>query len=251
MLYNETVVNRHCPGYNPYIFGYEECRPGWAFGPAVRPYWLLHYVISGKGIFERDGRRYTIRKGEIFVIPPFVETYYEADAEDPWYYTWVGFQADESLTAVLEHPVIRCPGAGHIFEDMRRCREMENGRSSFLCSRIWELCALLQEADTGVPGHIEKALSVMHAEYTTGINVTVIAARLGLDRSYFSTLFKKETGVSPIAYLTELRLKKAAELIADYGESPTTAAISVGYPDYCHFSKAFKKRFGCSPRQYK
>ncbi len=251
MLYNEIVVNRHYPGYNPYIFGYEECRPNWAFGPAVRSYWLLHYVISGKGIFEREGKRHTVRKGDIFVIPPFVETYYQADAEDPWYYTWIGFRADETLTAVFDKPVIRCPGAGKIFEDMKQCREMENGRSAFLSSRIWELHALLQDASDSIPSHVEKALSIMRAEYTTGINVNAIAARLRLDRSYFSTLFKKEVGVSPIAYLSELRLKKAAELIADYGQSPTTAAISVGYPDYCHFSKAFKQRFGCSPRHYK
>jgi ABC-2 type transport system ATP-binding protein len=45
-------------------------------------------------------------------------------------------------------------------------------------------------------------------------------------------------------------LEKAAELLTVYGQSPSTAGISVGYPDLYHFSKIFKKHFGVSPREY-
>ena len=46
------------------------------------------------------------------------------------------------------------------------------------------------------------------------------------------------------------KAEKAAELLTVYGQSPSTAGISVGYPDLYHFSKIFKKHFGVSPREY-
>jgi AraC-like DNA-binding protein len=245
------VINEGYPGINPVQFGCQSCPSGHFFGPAVRPHWLLHYVVSGKGVFVRDGVTHRIEKSELFVIRPFEETYYEADVNDPWSYIWVGFTGDGLLDNVFDKPVISIPGAGKIFQDMRRCFELENGRSAFLTSRIWELVARIQDLGSVKTGHIDKALSFMHSEYANGITVGTVARHLSLDRTYFSTLFKSETGVSPVDYLTDLKLSKAAELMSVYGRSPTTAALSVGYPDYCHFSRAFKKRFGVSPRAYR
>lgn len=250
MDFTEIIVKRSEADVDPVTFGREECAPSKGFGPAVRTHWLLHYIVRGKGRFRRDGVTYAVKAGEIFSIPPFVETYYEADTEDPWEYIWIGFTASGQCKSLLAPPIIRCAGIGPVFEDMCRCREMENGKYAFLRSKIWELVAFLQEADHHAAGHIDKALSLMHAEYTDGINVAAVAARLNLERSYFSTLFKRTVGVSPVDYLTTLRLDKAAELLGR-GETPSTAAVSVGYADYCHFSKAFKHRFGCSPRSYR
>ena len=90
----------------------------------------------------------------------------------------------------------------------------------------------------------------MNSEYVNGITVQQVADRLNLDRSYFYSIFKAQMGVSPQKYLINLRLERAAELLTVYGESPSTAGISVGYPDLYHFSKIFKQHFGVSPRKY-
>ena len=247
----EIVINECYPGINPVQFGWQSCPPGHFFGPAVRTHWLLHYVVSGSGIFVRDSVTYNLKKGDIFVIRPFEKTYYEADVTDPWCYIWVGFTADSLVDDVFDSPVITLPSAGKIFQDMRRCSELENGRSAFLTSRIWELVARVLDLGSVKSGHVDKALSFMHSEYANGITVTSVANYLNLDRTYFSTLFKSETGVSPVDYLSDLRLNKAAELMSVYGRSPTTAALSSGYADYCHFSRAFKKHFGISPKRYR
>ena len=98
--------------------------------------------------------------------------------------------------------------------------------------------------------YIKKALNCMNSEYVNGITVQQVADRLNLDRSYFYSIFKAQMGVSPQKYLINLRLERAAELLTVYGESPSTAGISVGYPDLYHFSKIFKQHFGVSPRKY-
>lgn len=72
----EWIVNEHLPGLNPVQFGSERCAPSHAFGPAVRTHWLLHYVISGQGRFTREGETHPVHAGNIFVIPPYLETYY-------------------------------------------------------------------------------------------------------------------------------------------------------------------------------
>ena len=127
---------------------------------------------------------------------------------------------------------------------------MQNGKSAFLASRIWELLALILEEGKKDSDYIEKALHCMRAEYMTELTVAGLAERLNLDRCYFSTLFTKQVGTSPSQYLMNLRLEKALELMLQHNQSPSVAAASVGYTDIYNFSKMFKKKYGCSPRQY-
>ena len=134
MTVSEMIINTHYDGLNPVQLGYEKCSPHHSYGPAVRTHWLLHYVVYGFGKFERDGVTWSVNPGDIFVIPPYEETYYEADRQKPWRYILIGFHAKESLTSVFDQPVIRCHGVGNIFEDMLRCDKMENGRSALLSS---------------------------------------------------------------------------------------------------------------------
>jgi len=251
MMHSEIVINKGYAGIDPMQFGYEDCAPLHSYGPAVRQHWLLHYIVSGRGVFVREGVTHHLQPGDIFVIPPYLETFYQADEQDPWRYIWVGFYADEKTAAVFSEPVIRVRGAGSIFEDMRRCRNMESGKSAFLGSRVWELAALIMEAGSSEVGYIEKALNLIGSEYMNDLSVGLIAARLNLDRSYFTTLFTQKVGQSPGKYLLNLRLEKAAELMTVYGESPTTAAMSVGYNDLYHFSRAFKNKYGEPPREYR
>lgn len=76
--------------------GYEECEPGHSFGPAVKSHYVLHYVLSGKGVFRLNNQLYSISKGEAFLIPPDVRAYYAADNDDPWVYLWVGFDGEQA-----------------------------------------------------------------------------------------------------------------------------------------------------------
>ena len=50
------LVNRHWHDINPVDCGWEACAPGHSFGPAARFYWLLHYVIQGRGAFTAGGK---------------------------------------------------------------------------------------------------------------------------------------------------------------------------------------------------
>ncbi len=247
---HEVIVNKGYNDINPVQFGYETCESSQCFGPALRTHWLLHYVVSGKGCFRIEDREYTVTEGNIFVIPPFVETYYEADKDNPWEYIWIGFTKDEKINVDFED-VMYLPYSHHIFESMKKCSTMQTGRTEFLCGKIWQLISLVYDKQSEMVDYIEKALNIIKAEYMSNISVQGIADRIGLERTYFSNLFKMRIGLSPKQFLLKTRMEQAAVFLRDYGYSVSLTALSVGYSDVYTFSKMFKKYFGISPSIFK
>ena len=55
---------------NPLLCGYESCTEGYSFGPDSREYFLIHYIVSGKGTFRSKKRTYSLAEGNIFIIKP-------------------------------------------------------------------------------------------------------------------------------------------------------------------------------------
>ena len=254
-LKNFLVQNLKFKDINPLVCGYHICTPSHGFGPAVREYYLLHYVISGKGVFQADNKQYEIEAGECFIIKPNEFTYYEADSVNPWHYIWVGFECRVPLPSSFSQRVVTSRKLGTIFNRFHELAALQSGREAFICARIWEIFSELdcpEEADGDKSKiYVEQAISCIENEYMTPLYVDEIAKRLNLNRSYFSMLFKQHTGTSPQEYLLDFRLKKAAKLIVDGDYSVTQAALSTGYSDVFNFSKMFKKKFGCSPLNYK
>lgn len=247
LKYEEIIIKKDYRDLNPNHFGYENCAKSHHYGPAIRTTWFLHYIISGSGIFRIDGKEYHLSKGWMFVIPPYVETYYEADANDPWEYTWVGFRSEKLPMALPD--VIYCPGVSRVFEDMKNAKNIGNGRTEFLCAKLWELFSVLMENIDTKDDYVELALGIIHSDYMLKINVSKIAERLNLDRTYFSTLFRKRMGVSPKQYLQSYRMEQALPLLR-VGLSVTKTAQAVGYDDIYTFSKMFKQHFGVSPTHH-
>ncbi len=99
--------------------------------------------------------------------------------------------------------------------------------------------------------HIEKAIKYIKENYTTQIRVTDIANELYTSVNYLDNIFKEKLGVSPYAYITELRMSLAKSLLLDRKQSITQISCAVGYGDYTQFSTAFKKRYGLSPNKYR
>lgn len=83
------------------------------------------------------------------------------------------------------------------------------------------------------------------------LSLDTVCSALGVSNSYFSSVFKKETGKSFVTYLTDYRMENAAALILETNEKSYKIAEQVGYLDANYFSYVFKKTFGMSPSKYR
>ena len=107
-----------------------------------------------------------------------------------------------------------------------------------------------RERENKAKGIIEEAKQKIQEEFgDPDIGLEKIAAEVGLTQTYFSSLFKKETGMSFVEYLTDTRMKEAMRLLKETSEKIYVVAQKVGYLESGYFSHVFKKKYGMSPIQ--
>ena len=233
-----------------------------SFGPASKPHYLIHYVLSGKGIFRFHDKEYRLEKGYGFLIQPNELAFYQADEEEPWSYLWVGFggsRAEEYLTAMglsARHSdqelytIVRDMMEHNTFgvaDDLRR-----NGQLGVFLSVLAESAGVVarDEEDKGNQ-YVKKAVSFIQSNYCNPIKVTDVADYVCINRSYLYTLFQNYLGMSPQQFLTTFRITKARELLDSTSYPIESIALSCGYSDALVFTKAFHAMKGISPSQYR
>ncbi len=253
-----NIVNRTYHDINPINCGNEMCAPSHSYGPAVREYWLLHFVVSGNGVFRTQRGSYSLSENEIFIIKPYEVTYYEADKDEPWEYIWIGFTSNiEMPELLLQNDTAYAPYLKNCFQDVKKIVKYgkDNAYADFLCSKAWEIVARTRSLESKVDKpsaerYVKDALDIMKAEFHRGISVNEIAELLHLNRSYFSTVFYSVMKVSAKDYLMKLKMERAGEMLRSKQYTVSIVAISVGFSDISTFSRSFKAYFGISPKDY-
>lgn len=98
---------------------------------------------------------------------------------------------------------------------------------------------------------LKKAISVVENNIRDPqFGVEKMAMEMGMSRTNMHRKIKSITGFPPSELIRSIRLRKAAKLILNKVDSVSQIAILVGFDDYSHFSKTFKKHFGVSPSSY-
>ena len=235
-----------------YQYGWEQCEPLHSYGPSVRNHYLFHYILSGRGSLLSAGedskdRRYELAAGQGFLICPGQVNTYSATKDDPWKYVWLefdGLRAGEFLTSAgldLAQPIYspRDSALGELMRD-EMLYITDHAEASPL-HLIGHLCLF----------YIQEAVTFMEQNYQRNLTVEEIAGVCRLNRSYFSKLFRDNLGCPPQEFLIRLRLAKAVELMKTTSSSIGDISALCGYPNQLHFSRAFKKRYGISPREWR
>ena len=239
-------------GLAPLNFGWEACAPGHQFGPAVRHYHLLHYVLEGEGTFLKGGATYRVEAGDLFVIRPEEVTTYRASAARPWQYVWLGFQAGET-PHFLQAPVIRQPPVRKLFESLlEQCQyEHQDGRVfALLYDVLWRLSQDAPPPASRQEPYAAYAKAYLETSYMQPVSIQKLADTLHIDRRYLTVLFREAYGEPPQAYLMRLRLAQAREFLGQ-GYGVTEAATLAGFSDLYNFSRQYKRQFGASPSRQK
>jgi AraC-like DNA-binding protein len=245
--------------------GTYKCPPGYGYGPSIRSCDIIHYVRSGRGHLVLDGREYDIGPNQAFLIPANVIAYYEADEADPWSYLWLHtggprFQEVLYLTGLgTNQPIFTPTGDPQEFERIFEEIAGHQTQEYYCIGKMYELYDyMISHSQTKVERntnmqleYVREAIKIIQCKYPEPIKISDIASVCGLDRSYLSRLFKDATGWSIQGYLVAYRMKMAAQLMKDSSNSIQYISLAVGYTDIFTFSKAFKKYYGVSPREYR
>ncbi len=252
--------------------GSEHCKPLHRFGPNKRSSYVLHIVKDGKGTLEISNKIYNLKKGDAFLIFPGTEAWYEADFNDPWVYTWVGFtglKSDECTNKAgfyKDLPVrkVECIDQlvsyiNEMLEAHQLTYENELKRSALL---MLFFSSLIKDYKQNISNknstytypwtvYVKHAMDYLSSNYSQNIKINELADYIGVNRSYLTICFKKEFGCSPKEFLMDIRTKKAKSLLKFTDMQIKEVAESVGYIDQLAFSKAFKKQIGMSPSDYR
>jgi AraC-like DNA-binding protein len=242
-MHDIVIVNRGLQDLNPRILGYERCRAGKSFGPAVRSYTLIHYVTDGKGRVYKDSGNYEVHAGEAFLILPGEVVTYAADQEDPWSYQWIGFDGELAKSFASLPPVFSLSAT---FTQKMLETEGRDQREYRIAAALFEMYAALFGEQKTECDYVRRVKDHIRAVYMQELRVEEIARSMNLDRRYLSRYFKEKTGQTVQEYLISVRMEEAQKMLLQ-GRSVAEAALLSGYQDPFHFSKMFKRRFGISP----
>ena len=246
--------------------GRSDTMPGHRFGPAVRPYYLIHYILAGQGRFRAGGVTYQLHTGQGFLISPNQQTDYQADEIAPWSYVWLGFTGPAAADLVARlpfanraHPTFSARPAGALATCVNRILALPATLAGELegLSQLFRFLILLSSASPlprptqrATNPYVERALEHLRLHPAT-ISATQLAAVVGLDRSYFSALFKEATGMASEAYLRTFRLTRARHLLESTRLSVEQVARECGYRQANSLARSFRRTYGLSPTAFR
>jgi AraC family transcriptional regulator len=100
-------------------------------------------------------------------------------------------------------------------------------------------------------GYANDAKILLQQRFREGLRLDDIARSLYVSPYHLCRLFREETGVPIHGYLNRLRLREALERIAEGKADLSELAAGLGFSSHSHFTAAFRKEFGISPREVK
>lgn len=192
--------------------GYAQCRPRHSFGPAVRPNYIIHYILEGKGSYSLGGTRFELEAGQGFLIEPGVQTFYQADQGEPWTYLWVGFDGERAAEYLRgmglgENRLIYQSSRGErlkeIVREMLRHNTYTTANQFVLEGLLYCFFgALSEDLDVmsareagGGSLYVRKAVEFIQDNFCNPIRIIDIADYVCINRSYhFLKLLRRKTG---------------------------------------------------------
>lgn len=109
----------------------------------------------------------------------------------------------------------------------------------------------LHRGSATIPAHLHRVHQLLDDDYAADWSLARLAAEAGCSPQHLGRGFRAAFGLSPMAYLSRVRMQHARWLLADGRRSIAEIGAAVGVPDRFGFSRSFKRCFGCSPREWR
>ena len=230
-----------------------------------RPDFYLLYVTDGELQVTFSDSEIILKSGMCIFYYPNQKYSYRFDGNGVNSYYWVHLTGNavesilkrfgffnESVYNIGVHSKVM-----DLFHDMASefiCREKDFAFSAatyllriFVLIRRYET----QDLTSVYANKIKASLEILHTKYDTPITIEDLAELEQLSPSRYRTIFHVVTGTSPKQYLTDIRMRRASDLLRQSKLPIQQIGKMVGYDDILYFYRIFKKHMGISPAQYR
>lgn len=209
-----------------------------------------------------EGKQFRIKAGDCYVIMPNTPVYYISSrhcvrSELTCFAKGLEVKTALIMSGITKESPFAPPDAFPIVcEAIQKMIKIDSDHSAsadyLRTAELYKIFAALVKSNrkTETTSIISKAVSIIESKCGEDISVDYLAKQVGLERSYFSVLFRKNMGVSPHAYLNSIRVKRACTLMLNTDLSLSEIASQLGM-DPTGFSRMFKREMGISPSEYK
>lgn len=236
--------------------------------PILSAHYTIHYVNSGTGSVQIGNASYPVQPNSVFVVFPNQVRQILADSSEALHIDWVELDGSAVLPALTRlnlaanHPILPLAPTALPCKTEECFRELlgsDPRNREYQIGLCWMILGALstEAAEKKVPRSVNQrkqyvcqAIELIERSYMQDITVEDIADYCRLNRSYLGKLFRGETGKSTQEYLIEYRMKVACRYLRETTAPIGTIALSVGYQNQLHFSRAFRKTYGLSPRDW-
>lgn len=266
--------------------GYAEHDGDWNWEDVKSPFARLYLVTGGHAGLRIGSTLYQLTPGHLYLIPSFVCHTDICDSLFSHYYIHIyedsssDFRLFEDWHFPLEVPAgdmdlqlfrrlcainpskllpqsdpVSYDNNSTLLENIRKNKEGEfcgkvesRGIVYQLVSRFLKEAGPKEEVGDD---RVQKALSYIRKNIGKKMDLGELAEMLCMSKDHFIRIFKKETGESPINYITSRKLERAMLLLATEDTPVKAIAFSLGFDDHSYFNRVFKAHIGMTPQQYR
>ena len=223
--------------------------------PHPHDFFEIEYVLDGSGVYNVDGVDHEIKSGMLFLMTPI--SFHSLRTPETKLYNVMfsdkicDFDALSALAVKGSLAVMLKPSDAPLFESVLEelCKNKNNAKYYFylLNTLLYKMTAYsdTDKADSD-PLPIARGLFYLISHFRENPTLADTAAYAGFTPTYFSSVFKKETGMNFKEYLDNLRFKYAKKLAESTDMTVMEIASDSGFCDYPNFIRRFKSRFGVS-----
>jgi AraC-like DNA-binding protein len=247
--------------------GLERCRPDYRIDRKDFPWFLLEFVLSGRGQVTLDNIATPLKPGVFFLYGPGIEHCIVSDSDEPLVKYFVGFSgAAASRFLKRFHLVPSMVSQCLETEPIRRAFDTLIERGARNSSHAPSICALIVQqlllmckegavdsgsTETRAYETFNRAKQCIENGYLQFDTLEAVATTCKIDAPYLCRLFARFHDESPYQFLIRLRMQHAAMLLLEGIQQVKDIALACGYTDHFHFSRVFKSVHRVAPSHFR
>ncbi|OQC10877.1 MAG: Arabinose operon regulatory protein [Tenericutes bacterium ADurb.Bin087] len=225
--------------------------------------YTIEYIISGNGYLEYNGKNYKLSSGDMYILTPNSIQRYGAEKDNPYEKIWINFRS-KNFIKILESlklnksPVFHFPDAYEYLKEIYTLKDTHHfvEDSSYICYKLlFNLLIDIKESENKkvniFPQYLSDVLAYIDKKTPDPVSIEELTKIANVSQVCLINNFKKHIGETPYSYQLKTRLKLAKMYLTNSDKTLDEIAELCFFCDAFALSKAFKKVYGLSPREYR